>query len=224
MMTRYKIPESGRQWMTEEIKALLFAIQGAHAAKKRTTVIKLAFAKANQQPLREVFGQEDTCAETIWYQKWQYVPAIKEAFDACYQRAMEWADEETVSVEEHYRRLRRQSVARYAAQAPTSLAAVMAGAEQRGADRISAADTLMRWAEPDTAAKVGRSQPAGSSDQTVNVNFLAELDDHELDQLIDNLQAADSGDAAGETAAAGQDDGQDVADVDDPAPEAAGAE
>lgn len=223
-MAKYEIPEKGQQWMTEEIRALLFAIQGAHAAKKRTTVIKLAFAKANQQVLKDVFGQEDTCAENIWYQKWQYVPVIRDAFEACYQRAMEWADEETISQEEHYRRQRRQSVARYAAQAPSALAAVMAGMEQRGADRISAADTLMRWAEPDTAAKVGRSQTAGSSDQTVNVNFLAELDDNELDQLIDNLQAADSGDAAGETAAAGSDDGPDAADVDDPTAEAAGAE
>jgi hypothetical protein len=104
------------------------------------------------------------CNERVWYQKWRYDPAIVAAFDACYARALEFADAETATLEEHYRRRRRRSLAKIAAQAPAALAEVMDGKDQRGSDRISAADTLMRWAEPDTAMKVGAPpRPGGDN-------------------------------------------------------------
>jgi len=140
--------------MTDDIRILLARIVGRHAAKKRSTVIKLAFAKANQQPLAPIFSQEDVCTERVWYQKWQHDPLLAEAFEACYQRAMEWADEETAALEAHYRRDRRKSVARYAAQAPAALAAVMASEGQRGNDRIRAAIELIGLAEPDSPRPV----------------------------------------------------------------------
>jgi hypothetical protein len=217
--------ETAEQWLTDEILGLLRAIKQPHAEKKRRTVIKLAFARANQQPLATVFMQPDVCAERIWWQKWQHLPDVKAAFEACYKRALDWADQETASLEAFYRRQRRQSTAKYAAQAPAALAAVMAGAEQRGADRISAADMLMRWAEPDTGAKLGRTQPAGSIEQTVNVAQQQELNglsDDGLEQLISNLKEATGGGHAGEAAAG--DGGAGPADVDNLAPADAGPE
>jgi len=207
--------------MTDEIRALLAAIPGPHAAKKRTTVIKLAFARANQQPVRRVFGQADTCAENIWYMKWRFDSAISTAHQACYDRALQWADDETAVLEEHHRRRRRRSVARYAAQAPLQLARVMKDGEQRGADRISAADALMRWAEPELARAVGATAPAGEGGQ---VNVFAGWSNDELEAFIGNIQTGPIGagqGAAGETEAAG-DGSSGPGNVDEPAPAAAG--
>lgn len=143
------VPESW-QWMTPEIRELLRAIPPPHEAKRRRTVILLAFAHAMQTPLAKVFERPDTCAEQIWWTKWQYVPEIAAALDACKKRALEWADDLTVATEEHFRRERRRSVAEYAAKAPAALAAVMAGPDQKGADRINAAVTLINLAENKT--------------------------------------------------------------------------
>ena len=164
------MPEDGEKWMTEDLRAALMRIRGQHAAKKRTTIIKLAFARANQQPVEEIFRQRDTCNQRVWYQKWQFDERIQAALELCYERAMAFADEETLMLEAHYRQARRQSLARYAADAPAALAAVMAGQDQRGADRINAADTLMRWAEPEVAGQVGAAQSAASIEQNVNVS------------------------------------------------------
>lgn len=197
MARQWTIPEAGKEWMTDELRAALMAIRGQHAAKKRTTIIKLAFARANQQPLSEIFGQRDTCNQRIWYQKWQFDPKIQQALELCYERAMLFADEETLVLEACYRQSRRRSVAKYAAQAPAALAVVMSDQEQRGSDRISAADTLMRWAEPDVAGKVGRAQPSANIEQSVNV-----IDGDTAESIFDILAAVGALEA-------GADDAQD---------------
>lgn len=140
------LPENS-QWMTPEIRQLLAQIRGEHVAKKRTTVLLLAFAKATQTPIHQVFERDDTCAPTIWWEKWQYVPEISAAFNACLARALEWADEDLVNHEERHRRERRRSIAEFSAKAPAALAAVMAGPDQKGADRINAAVTLINLAD-----------------------------------------------------------------------------
>jgi hypothetical protein len=152
----------GWQWLTPEIQALLRAIPGPHEAKKRRTVILLAFAYATSTPLSTVFGRSDTCAEQIWWAKWQHIPEVAEALAACRERALEWADAETVSIEERHRRDRRRAIAEYSAKAPAALAAVMAGFDQKGADRINAAVTLINLAD---GAAVG--PVAGSSDTKI---------------------------------------------------------
>jgi hypothetical protein len=164
------VPEEARQWLTGELQTLLAAIRGGQAAKKRITVIKLACAVANRQPRRTVFGQADTCSDKTWYTRWQYQPEVKAAFEACCTRALEWVDEETAALEAHYRWLRRRSTAQYAAQAPAALAAVMADPGQRGADRISAANALVTWADP-AAARQAQPHPlaAGGGEQVVYV-------------------------------------------------------
>lgn len=140
-------PPESQQWMTPEIRDLLNQIKGQHAAKQRRTIILLAFAKATQTPIAHVFDRDDTCASPIWWQKWQYHPDIAAAFNACLARALEWADEDLVNHEERHRRERRRSISEFSAKAPAALAAVMAGPDQKGADRINAAVTLINLAD-----------------------------------------------------------------------------
>ena len=144
----------GQSWLTPEVRGLLQAIPGPHHEKKVVTVIRIAFAMANQEPIKAVLSQEDTCAENIWYQKWRHDPAITAALTATYQRARDYADEETIRQEEFHRRERKRATARYAAQAPAALAAVMAGQDQKGSDRINAAVTLVRLADGQDAQPV----------------------------------------------------------------------
>ena len=143
------------EWMTDEIRALLQAIRPPHVEKKRKTILLIAFGRANGQPLKDVFDREDTCAESIWWGKWSKQADIRAALDACEQRALEWADQETVRLEAHYRNERRRDIAKYAAQAPVALASVMAGQNQPGSARINAAVTLIKLADPEDAATVG---------------------------------------------------------------------
>jgi len=199
-----EMPDEPIPWMTDEIRELLKQIHGPHARKKRATAIKLAFARANEQPLAEIFRQEDVCSETIWYQKWRLQEAIRAAYEACYQRALEWADDETARLEALYRRKRRRTIAEYAAEAPGALAVVMSDGEQRGSDRISAADTLMRWAEPEVASKLQPAAGGAGGDQVVN-QFLSGLSNDQLERLVGLTDADGEGadEAAGDAPAAG---------------------
>lgn len=200
MSRQMALPEECNEWMTDEIRALLREIRGRWAAKKRATVIKVAFALANEQPLAQVFRQDDVCSETIWYQKWRHQPAVRAAFDACYKRALEWADDETARLEAFYRRRRQRSIAEHAAEAPAQLADVMT-TDDAGGNRIRAADTLMRWAEPDLAGKL-QPTPEGGGDTVIN-QFLAGLSNDQLEQLLTG-----SDDSDGEGGAQGDDAGE----------------
>ena len=174
------IEPTARDWLTPELRVLLNALPDPHSAKKRSTVLRLAFAMANREPVKDVFGRIDTCAEAIWYGKWQHDPAIKAAFEACYQRALEWRDIETAAIEAHYRTKRLRKIAEYAAEAPDTYKTIMADDKQRGSDRIIAASKLISLADPDTASKAQLNQPGGI-EQTVTIN---ELPDDDLIAII----------------------------------------
>jgi hypothetical protein len=184
-MAKNSLPEDSLSWLTDDIITKLEAITKPHINKKRTTVIKLAFAKANNQPLDAVFNQPDTCARIIWYTKWKNDPAIKAAYEACYERALGWNDEQTVYLEAYYRSQRRQSVAKYAAEAPASLADVMRNQQEKGGARISAANALITWADPEAAGKAQPAAPPGSGDI---INNLINVSEDDLDKIITNLQ------------------------------------
>lgn len=181
------------EWMTDEIRALLQAIRPPHVEKKRKTVLLIAFAKANGQTLRDVFGRDDTCAESIWWAKWSKQADIRAALEACEKRALEWADQETVLLEAKFRNERRRAVAKWAAAAPDALASVMASPTQRGGDRINAAVTLIKLADPEDAATVGT---VVSSEQNQVLMQLGRFED-----ALKRAYGADegaAGDAAGE--------------------------
>lgn len=150
MITRSNTPTEAHPWLNEDVRAALDAIQPPHIEKKRHTVILLAFARANQTPVMDVFSRPDTCHASIWYDKWARLPDVKAAFDTCYRRALDYADEETAAIESFYTRQRRQDIGKYAAQAPAALATVMVSSEQRGSDRINAALALIKLADPET--------------------------------------------------------------------------
>lgn len=152
----------GWQWLTPEIRRLLNGIPGPHEIKKRRTVILLAAAYASSEPITAIFDRPDTCAAQIWWTKWQHIPEVDQALQACKAAARDWVDLETVAVEEQRRRERRRAIADYSAKAPAALAAVMAGPDQKGADRINAAVTLINLAEG-----VGVNPVAGASETKI---------------------------------------------------------
>lgn len=162
MATMIERQPEGWQWMTPEIRRLLDAIPGPHEVKKRRTVILLASAYASSEPVARVFERADTCAGQIWWTKWQHIPEVAQALEACRAAARDWVDLETVSIEEQRRRERRRAIADYSAKAPAALAAVMAGQDQKGADRINAAVTLINLAEG-----VGVNPVAGASETKI---------------------------------------------------------
>lgn len=185
-----KLPGEGQEWMTAEIRALLSAIRGRHAAKKRMTVIRLAFAKANQVPMKKVLGQEETCSWAVWHQRWKFDPVVKAAYEACVKRALAWADDKTAGMEAHFRRERRQKVAMHSADAPDALAAIMVDEDMGGGHRIAAADRLIQLADPEMAGKIPPlGQPAGGLTQTFNL--LGKMSEQEIDQLLGNLDTAE---------------------------------
>lgn len=187
-MKREQLPEEAYTWLTDEIVEKLRAIGDPHRAKKRVTVVRLAFAKANQQRLDDVFDEPDTCARIIWYTKWKDDPAIAAAFEACYQRVLDWNDEQTGAVQAHFLRLQRQRIAEFAADAPAALKAVMQDTTQTGTARISAAEKLMDRADPETAGKVAPAAPPSAGSDVLAALFNQSRE--ELDQTIRNLQLA----------------------------------
>jgi hypothetical protein len=165
---------TAREWLTDALRALLNALPDPHSAKKRTTVLRLAFAMANREPVKDVFGRDDTCAEAIWYGKWQHNPAIKAAFDACYHRALDWRDKETTRIEADYRLKFRQAVAKNAALAPDAIASVMLDAKYPGPARTDAALKIVGLFDPD-ADKSSVYAPVGATNE-INQNVNVERD------------------------------------------------
>lgn len=184
------LPDGSFDWMNEQVLDALAEIEGPHVAKKRTTVIKLAFAHATQQPIKSVFDDPDTVNSSNWYSKWQYIPEVRQALEICIERASTWVDEHTAAMEYYYSSLRRQEIARRAAEAPGALATVMNDPEVRGSDRISAANSLLTWADPKSASQAQPAPPAPGFEQSVKFFGLNNVAEDELDDVIENLQAA----------------------------------
>lgn len=80
------------EWMTDEIRHLIWQIEGPYIGKKRATVVMVAFAKVNGYPLRDLFRKEALCAESIWWGKWSKNPVIRASVDAIQRRVRETAD------------------------------------------------------------------------------------------------------------------------------------
>jgi hypothetical protein len=189
--------QEARELITPALLALLNAIQNPHAAKKRATVRKLAFALANNEPVKNVFDQPDTCAETIWYGKWQYDPAIKAAYDAYVSRVLEWRDQETARLEAYYRTVRLQKIAKYAAVAPDEIANVMGNSTERGQTRLDAALLMLKLADP--AAADGAQLNRGA---TIENNITNGLTDADLIAILQRATSADSSGSGGTVAPA----------------------
>ncbi len=188
------VPEEAYQWMTDEIREALDKIRGPHARKKRSTVLKIGFARAQQKPVKPLFRDIDVCCEKIWHLKWKRDEKIQQALDIVIGRVLQWTDEETAAIEEHFRQQRRRTLAEYAAIAPAALAAVMGSDTQRGDYRIKAADTLIRFADPDVA---GQLRSAGGLDVNVDVGDIDALIEKEFERLGIAIKHAEEEQAEG---------------------------
>lgn len=210
MNTRNEAPDiTLPAWLDDHCRQLLRAIRDPERAKKRRTVIELASACANQIPFTKVFERPDCCNANTWYGDnrtlhtgarkpgWKDLPDVAAAVEACRERALDDADEQTAALEAHYTRARRQAIARYAAEAPVALASVMAAPAQRGADRINAALALIKLADPDTRDMPNPQPPADAPTQTVTVEA------GRLDELIYKALYPDPGPATDEKPGAG---------------------
>jgi hypothetical protein len=83
------------EWLSPEVSVALAAVQGEHAAKKETTILRLAEATATGQSWTAVFRLADTCAKRRWYGTehdpgWQADPAIAQALVVATTRARWW--------------------------------------------------------------------------------------------------------------------------------------
>jgi len=90
-------------WITEELHQYLERIGGHNQRKKRTTVLRLAEARATGvRTETETFRLPDVCSKPCWYGKykdgeqlpgWRDDPAISDALEAATQRALWWQDQ-----------------------------------------------------------------------------------------------------------------------------------
>lgn len=158
--------EQTTTWLDDATRAALSAILPPHVSKKQVTVALVAFALENDTNLSTVFDRPDTCARSIWYEKWSLLPDIAAALSACRSRVRVWRTERTIITEAYYTEERRRKIAKHAASAPDALAAVMLDNAQRGGDRINAASKLISLADPDTAERVSLNQPGAANIET----------------------------------------------------------
>ena len=154
-------------WLTPEIRSALAALTGDHAAKKRATVLAVAFAVAYGDSVKKVFERDDTCAENIWYGKWKWESEIEAALKLCTARAIVFRDDQTAADELRFRLIRKRLIAEYAAEAPKALAQLMRQSLD-ATEKRKAANDLLNWAEPETAQKIG------NADRGLNVSITAD--------------------------------------------------
>lgn len=87
--------------MTYEIQQALDAITGApgHLRKKRTTVLRVAYAQASGEPMESVWGRNGAGSKGAWYGEtrhgthsagWRDDPAVQHALELARRRAEWW--------------------------------------------------------------------------------------------------------------------------------------
>jgi len=187
----WTLPGEAEGFLNEEVLAALRAIRPPEQAKKRATVLLLAFAVANDQAWARVFEDKRTCNQRIWYQKWQYLAEVAQALEVCTARALEWRDVETAQVETHATQERRRAIARASLSAVRGLEMTALSREDRADYRTEAAMRLLALADPDLAARV----QTGKGALEVQITNLDELIEHEVQRVAGVVEGGDeSGD------------------------------
>lgn len=155
-------------WMTMELQESLDEIEGPHERKKRTTVLRLAEAAANDTPARQVFASKDCCSGPIWYGRttgdkthgevpgWKDDPQIAASFELA-KRLAHWHQDE---LEKDRQAMRRQilsktetRLAEISGAAVEVLLDVMLSDESAPDTRRKAAVDALTHAAPETAPK-----------------------------------------------------------------------
>jgi hypothetical protein len=160
------VPAYQPAWLTEELHKALQAIGGTHQRKKRTTVLRLAEARASEDIIEaEVFRRPECCSRTCWYGKqpsagvhlpgWRDDPAIATALEAATARAQWWRDQaEARQIQKNIEHLAQANnlLAEYAPAAVRRLMALVEAAASEETARKAANDILDR-ADEATASK-----------------------------------------------------------------------
>ena len=137
------------EWMTFEIRQALEEIQPPNVRKKRTTVLRLADARANNRSQAETFKLPDVCCKSTWLGQcreghklpgWRDDPAIQHALELATARAQEWED---THIARQIAKTRRQ-LADHAPGAELSLYGLALGATSEGTKRLACLDILNR--------------------------------------------------------------------------------
>ena len=161
--------EAPPKWVSEEMYDALNQIPGPHERKKRTTVLRIAEAKASGMPIRDVFGAEDTCSVSTWYGRksprveigWQDIPEVANALDVAQRRAHLYYDQ----LEEARLSIRRRVLANtedrlveISGAAVEVLFDIMLDPEAHSDVRRKAAVDALTHAAPETAPKAKSEQ------------------------------------------------------------------
>jgi hypothetical protein len=152
-------------WITEELHQLLAALDGHNQRKKRTTVLRLAEARATGGTDAAVFRMPECCSRTCWEGKykagvkqvgWRDDPAIAAALVAACQRAQYWQDQaeaRRIAKRQEQVAAARDKLADLAYPAVMVLGALMADKETQAETRRKAANDVLDRADEATASK-----------------------------------------------------------------------
>jgi len=188
--------------MTFEIRQALEKIQPPNVRKKRTTVLRLAEARANNRSQAETFKRPDVCSEATWlgqYRKgqqkpgWRDDPAIQDALALATARAQDWED---THIARQIAKTRRQ-LATHAPGAELSLCNLALKANSESIRRQACLDILDR-ADVNLTSKA--AVPNAPSGETV-VRF-------DLSNVPPDALAAMAAEEQGQGAAEGQGAGE----------------
>jgi len=145
--------ETGEFW-TPEVREALNAILRPHVAKKRATVLLLAFAEATQNSKTDVFEDPRACNQRVWYQKWQHEPEVAHALEICTARALAWRDEQTLRIEATALQERRRAIAEGSLDAITGLRTIALNSADRADYRTEASRVLLTLADEVLATRL----------------------------------------------------------------------
>lgn len=82
LRTLSALPEDRRRWDSiTSVTDVLNEITGAHAEKKKATILALVQARLNNQTARSVFADPAYCNESTYHKKWKHDPVFARVFD-----------------------------------------------------------------------------------------------------------------------------------------------
>jgi hypothetical protein len=188
-----EVDEPQAEFLDAECQAALGAIRGAEAAKKRMTVLLLAIAEAAGQPLRGVFKDERACNQRVWYQKWQYVPAIQDALAVLTERALAWRDRETARIEAQALQERRRAIATASLNAVKGLELTALNREDRADYRTDASRVLLTLADEELAVRLekgarGAALPVDVRDAPPLVQVVMPDNGRDAPRVVDDVK------------------------------------
>lgn len=119
-----------------------------HERKKRNTILALIDARLAGTSQEDVWGRDDTCARSTWFEKWSKDPLIAEILQNCTEVADDWHDNRAAMA-------LAETATRLMLEAPASLDTVLDVRDyaENDADRLRAAQDVLNRASSVTGTK-----------------------------------------------------------------------